>query len=235
MKPSGISANAVEIAQLEFAWPSSPPLLSIADLTIARGERVFVKGASGSGKSTLLGMIGGVLTPQRGHITVMDTSLDVLPAAARDRFRADHVGFIFQMFNLVPYLTALANVLLPLRFSARRRRNLVADENTEARKLLAALGLSDEELIRRSVVNLSIGQQQRIAAARALIGRPDLIIADEPTSALDAEARADFLRLLIAECSAAGSTLLFVSHDASLGTFFDRTLTMDQISKPFAH
>jgi len=227
-----MKAPAVELEGVEFAWRGRQALLHIEHLAIAHGERVFLRGPSGSGKSTLLGLIGGVLTPGRGSVRLMGTALATLSASARDHFRGEHLGFIFQMFNLIPYLSVRANVLLPLDFSPARRARIAGhDAGAEAQRLLAALGLSGEDLPGRSVTTLSIGQQQRVAAARALIGRPDIIVADEPTSALDADARLDFLRLLMEECRLAGTTLLFVSHDASLATLFDRSLSMHDINR----
>jgi putative ABC transport system ATP-binding protein len=224
------SSPAIDIRNVEFGWTARSALLSIQQLTIARGERVFLKGASGSGKSTLLGLIGGVLKPRAGTVRVIDTSLNTLSASQRDRFRGEHIGFIFQMFNLIPYLSVLENVLLPLRFSsARRRRINTIDVEGEASRL-RALGLTDAQLLNRSVTQLSMGQQQRVAAARALIGCPAIVIADEPTSALDADTRAGFLQLLMSECALSAITLLFVSHDAALGTLFDRTLSMGDIN-----
>jgi putative ABC transport system ATP-binding protein len=226
---------AISIDGLRFAWASREPLLEIDRLEVGRGERVFLQGASGSGKSTLLGLVSGVLLPRRGTIRVLGIELGKLSDGERDRFRGSHVGFIFQMFNLIPYLTVRANVLLPLRFS-RTRRERIAEigegaAEREALRLLAAMGLADAGLPDRSVLELSVGQQQRVAAARALIGRPEIVIADEPTSALDADARANFLDLLMNECRAFGTTLLFVSHDAALGARFDRVLAMADLNE----
>jgi putative ABC transport system ATP-binding protein len=222
---------ALDIQHLEFAWPKRNPLLRIERFLLNRGERVFLSGASGSGKSTLLGLIGGVLQPRHGSIQVLGQDIAHLPGRARDRLRGDHLGFIFQMFNLIPYLTVRANVLLPLQFSPARRRRLenVALED-EARRLLSAVGLGGEDLLGRKVTQLSTGQQQRVAAARALIGRPELLICDEPTSSLDEDARTDFLRLLINECTACGATVLFVSHDRTLARLFERTITLNEIN-----
>jgi putative ABC transport system ATP-binding protein len=216
---------------VEFSWKRRAPVLAIRNFSVSQGERVFLHGASGSGKSTLLGLIGGVLSPQTGRVEVLNVSLSALPASRRDRFRAEHIGFIFQMFNLIPYLSVKANVLLPLQFSRERRARLngVAPED-EVRRLLAALNLTDETFLDRPVTQLSIGQQQRAAAARALLGRPRLVIADEPTSSLDADARADFLRLLMSECAAHDMTLLFVSHDRALASLFDRTVSLSDIN-----
>jgi putative ABC transport system ATP-binding protein len=225
-----MSEAAIRLRGVEFAWPRGPRVLSIAALEVARGERVMLRGASGSGKSTLLGVIGGVLVPQAGSVEILGTDLTCLPGAARDRFRGQHFGFIFQMFNLIPYLSVIDNVLLPLRLSPARAARVEGDPHAAAEALLAALGLGDAALQGRAVTALSIGQQQRVAAARALIGRPEIIVADEPTSSLDADAREGFLALLMQECRAAGATLLFVSHDASLAGHFDRAVAMDALN-----
>jgi putative ABC transport system ATP-binding protein len=204
-------------------------VLNIERLAVARGERLFLKGPSGSGKSTLLNLLGAVTVPRRGTVSVLGQDLTTLPGARRDRFRADHVGFIFQLFNLVPYLTVLDNVLLPLRFS-RVRRERIGDQRAEAQRLITHLGLAPE-LLDRPATGLSVGQQQRVAAARALIGGPELVIADEPTSALDADTRALFIRLLLDECAGQDATLVFVSHDAALEPLFDRGLNLREINR----
>ena len=227
------SHAAIEIHDLLFAWPGKPPLLQIDRYRIARGERVFLRGPSGSGKSTLLGLVGGVLTPARGSVQLLGTQVSSLSASRRDRFRGEHIGFVFQMFNLIPYLSVLQNVMLPAQFSARRAGRIGdrAALRSEAARLLAALGLADPAMLEREVTQLSIGQQQRVAAARALLGRPELIVADEPTSALDHDARADFLQLLMDECAKQGSTLLFVSHDTSLSDLFDRVDSLAELNR----
>jgi putative ABC transport system ATP-binding protein len=223
---------AVELGDLEFAWPGDKSLLCIERLVIDRGERMFLSGPSGSGKSTLLGLIGGVLKPVTGYVRLIGTTVSNVPARQADRFRGDHVGFIFQSFNLIPYLSVLANVLLPLEFSRERQRRLAgAQPKQEAFRLLSALGLSKPDLLTRPVNRLSIGQQQRVAAARALIGRPEILIADEPTSSLDADARADFLGLLMAECARFQTSLLYVSHDRSLSALFDRHIELTDINR----
>lgn len=223
-----MSDPAIELENVRFAWPGGPPLLAVRDFRVARGERVFLRGPSGSGKSTLLGLVGGVLAPDAGTVRVLGQPLHSMSPAARDRFRGEHVGFVFQMFNLLPYLSVLENVLLALRFSPRRAAR-VAERDDEASRLLLALGL-DRDQFDRPVTRLSIGEQQRVAVARALLGRPELVVADEPTSALDHESREAFLRLLLAECATHGSTLLFVSHDPTLGRLFDRQYTLSELS-----
>lgn len=226
-----MAVPAIELQDLAFDWSAGEPLLSIPYLAVARGERVLLYGPSGSGKSTLLGLVGGVIPPSRGSIRLLGEELTALSPARRDAFRAEHLGFIFQLYNLVPYLSVLENVLLPLRFSGARRAR-VADPRAEALRLLAALGLEDPRLIARRVTGLSVGQQQRVAAARALLGRAEVLIADEPTSSLDTDARESFLALLMRECTAGGTSVLFVSHDRSLGASFDRSLSLPELNRP---
>jgi putative ABC transport system ATP-binding protein len=231
-----VTTAAIDLSGVEFAWPGKPRLLSIAAFSVASGERVFLRGPSGSGKSTLLGLLGGVLTAQRGSVKILGTDFGTLSASDRDRFRGEHIGFIFQMFNLIPYLTVRENVMLPARFSPARAARVPEGRSlaNEAARLLDALGLGAAELLDRPVTELSIGQQQRVAAARALLGRPELIVADEPTSSLDFDARESFLRLLMQECGAQGSTLIFVSHDTSLGSLFDRNVSLADLNQPTA-
>jgi putative ABC transport system ATP-binding protein len=225
---------AVVLSGVRYGWQPALPVVAIDELRIGHSERVFISGPSGTGKSTLLGLVGGVLVPQAGTVTILGTDLGALSTSGRDAFRAEHVGFIFQMFNLLPYLSVAENVALPCRFSAVRWRRAVAGSGgvpAEAARLLGRLGLDDPGLLRRPVTQLSIGQQQRVAAARALIGRPRLVIADEPTSSLDADARASFIDLLLAECRDAGSAVLFVSHDLSLAPHFDRRIALADVNR----
>lgn len=227
-----MSPFVIDIQNLVFQWPGKHGFrLSIPQFLVRRGERVFLQGASGSGKSTLLSLLGGVLQPQPCHLRVLDTDLTALTSSARDRFRVDHVGFLFQQFNLVPYLSVRENVLLPCRFSQRRRRRALesaASLEQSADRLLGQLGL-DMTLARQPVTALSVGQQQRVAAARALIGHPGLIIADEPTSSLDAGRQAEFLDLLLGRCDDENVTLIFVSHDQRLGSHFSRAVDLNDL------
>ena len=228
-------ADAVaRLAEATFAYRPGEPVLDVGELTVAAGEKLFVEGPSGSGKSTLLGLLGGILLPNAGTVEVCGENLSAMSAAARDRFRAAHVGFVFQMFNLLPYLSVLDNVALPCRFSALRAETARRGSGSiaaEARRLLQRLGLVGADLLHRGVTSLSIGQQQRVAAARALIGRPALLVADEPTAALDAGNRERFVRLLVEECDAAGSAAVFVSHDPSLAASFDRSVSLPELNR----
>ncbi|MCU9840420.1 ABC transporter ATP-binding protein [Ruegeria sp. WL0004] len=215
----------MRIERLVYRWPvAARSTLGIGALSLASGERLFLHGPSGCGKSTLLSAIAGVVDVPTGAILVADKDVGALNGGARDRFRVDHIGMIFQVFNLIPWLSALENVLLPCTFSKRRLERSGEDPAGTARNLLDELGLSDPSLASKPASELSVGQQQRVAAARALIGKPDLILADEPTSALDEVAKAAFVDLLARECAEAGTALLFVSHDRSLEHHFDRSV-----------
>ena len=223
----------LQLKDLSFGYAAGPEFIQIDSFEIAKGESLFLSGASGSGKSTLLGLIGGVLTPRKGQISLCDKPMGGLSAGARDQLRADHLGIIFQQFNLLPYLDGLQNCVLPCRFSAKRRARAVdmAGSAEEAAMALAGgLGLTQADL-KRPVGALSVGQQQRVAAMRALIGAPDLIIADEPTSALDHDNRGRFIDLLNEQRQAFGSSLLFVSHDNSLAGHFDRAASLAQLNQ----
>lgn len=193
-----------------------------------RGERVLLLGASGSGKSTLLNLICGVIAPTSGRVEVLGNDLGGLGGAARDRFRAAHFGILFQMFNLLPYLSAVDNVILPLGFAPERRQRAGPGDG-EARRLLARLGVA--EVADEPAASLSVGQQQRVAAARGMIGTPPIVVADEPTSALDTDTQDAFLALLFAELDRTGASLLMVSHDPSLRRRFDRVVRLDEIAR----
>jgi putative ABC transport system ATP-binding protein len=224
----------ITITNLIHTWPTQPkPTLHIKALHIDKGERVFLYGPSGCGKSTLLGLLSGINRLQTGQITLLNTDLASLKHAERDRFRADHIGTIFQNFNLLPYLNPLENVTLGCEFSTQRCKRL-ADKKTniktEATRLLKALGLNSSQLTQH-VSKLSIGQQQRVAAARAFIGEPELIIADEPTSSLDEDNRHAFIETLFNQATSYQASVLFVSHDKSLASLFDRQINLLDINE----
>lgn len=224
----------IEISDLRFSWKKqAQPVLNIESLQISQGERVFLRGSSGSGKSTLLSLLAGVTTPQSGQLNVLGQDLKKLGNARRDQFRANHIGFIFQMFNLIPYLSVVENVTLPCRFSRKRKHKVLAQADSleqEAIRLLDHLDMAHNDVLHKPVNELSVGQQQRVAAARALMGAPELVIADEPTSSLDADRRTAFIDLLFRECDSANATLIFVSHDNSLQAPFERTIEFNQLN-----
>ncbi len=231
MTPSAY--NLVEIRDLRFAWSSDGALiLDIAELVVNSGQSLFLHGPSGCGKTTLLNIIGGVLSPQSGQVAVLGRDLRQLSGAERDALRADRIGFVFQQFNLVPYLSVIDNVTLPTRFSVARRSRAEIDGKTiesAAIELLDELGMAHVQ--RETVTSLSVGQQQRVALARALLGAPSMIVADEPTSALDSDRRDEFVELLFDSARAAGSSVVMVSHDRELGDRFDRVVDLRAINR----
>jgi putative ABC transport system ATP-binding protein len=223
-------AIAIDVENLKFSYRRAKLVLDIAEMKVAEGEKIFLYGPSGSGKTTLLGILAGVLKASEGSVKIMGRDLTQMSGPARDALRGAHIGYIFQLFNLITYLNVLENITLPCRISLERQRRLNGrGRDDEAKKLAAQLGIGP--LVSDSVVDLSVGQQQRVAAARALIGAPELIIADEPTSALDEDHRESFLELLFEQCRAIGSTLIFVSHDRRMATRFDRSVSLREINR----
>lgn len=217
---------AIQLSQLQFSYRPGTLVLDIHQFQIQAGEKVFLYGPSGSGKSTLLEILAGILVPQAGQAEILGQKMNALSASARDHFRALHMGYIFQIFNLVPYLNVEENILLPLRLNAERQ-NRAQGQSIE--KLCERLGIY--HLLKSKVTELSVGQQQRVAVARALMGKPELILADEPTSALDFDHREKFIQLLFELCNENKTTLLFVSHDRSLEKLFDRSLSLLEINR----
>jgi putative ABC transport system ATP-binding protein len=231
-KPPAETPDIIAMADVRFTWPGRNPFsLAVERFALPAGKRILLIGPSGSGKSTFLSLLCGIVAPQSGRIEILGTDITKLPASARDGFRAEHFGIIFQIFNLLPYGSVIDNVLLPLSFAPARRRRATSKGTAadEASRLLARLGLEPDLTRGHSAANLSVGQQQRVAAARALIGAPELIVADEPTSALDRNRQAAFLDLLFVEGTEAGATLIMVSHDESLAPRFDEVMRLDEI------
>ena len=226
---SEVMQPILKLSGARFRWPGRAGFgLSVADFAVGSGETVMLLGESGSGKSTLLSLICGTILPDRGSIEIAGIDITRLSGSGRDRFRAEQIGVIFQQFNLLPFGTVMDNILLPLRFAPERRKR-AGEAKDAAQTLCTALGLP-EAVLGAKANALSVGQQQRDAVARALIGQPPLIIADEPTSALDADSQAAFLELLFQQTSAHGASLLMVSHDARLGDRFDRVVRMEEIA-----
>jgi putative ABC transport system ATP-binding protein len=225
-----MNAPAVVASDLRFAWRPGHPVIDIPQFRLEAGELCFLHGPSGSGKTTLLGLLAGVLEPQSGELQVLGSCMQQLSRARRDQLRGARMGYIFQQFNLLPWLSTLDNITLPCRLQAQRRARLRGESAEQAaQRLCEALGIAD--LLARPVAEMSVGQQQRVAAARALIGQPELLIADEPTSALDHDHRERFLTLLLEQCRQAGSALLFVSHDRSLASLFHRSVSLGELNR----
>ncbi len=220
----------INLQNLRFRWPEQETdMLYLPELTVKKGEHLFIQGPSGSGKTTLLNLLTGITLPTSGSIIMLGTPLERLSTSQRDQFRADHLGVIFQQFNLLPYLSILENVQLPCGFSQRKKANAGNTKETAIR-LLAHLSIS-AELLNKPISKLSVGQQQRTAVARALMGNPEIVIADEPTSALDSDNRDRFLKLLFQETEEQGSTLVFVSHDQHIATQFQHVINLNDLNQ----
>lgn len=202
-----------------FAYPDSPDVtvIDIKQWAVAKGESVFLHGPSGSGKSTLLNILSGLLLVNSGCVAISDQSLKQLSRSQRDKFRAEHIGYVFQQLNLIPYLDIIDNIRLASHFSGQSNRFSLFD--TQDR--LSRLNI-DPELWSKPASALSIGQQQRVAIARALANQPELLIVDEPTSSLDQKNRDDFMALLMPLVEENRITLVFVSHDVELSGYFKR-------------
>lgn len=223
-------APVLELNDVRYRWPGRTLFeLHVPHMALAQGETVLLLGESGSGKSTLLSLICGTIVAQSGKVSVAGTDISSLSSGKRDRFRAEQIGLIFQQFNLLPFASVQDNILLPLRFAPDRAKR-VASHGDEADRLCGDLGLP-RDLMGARAGTLSVGQQQRVAAARALIGTPPLIVADEPTSSLDAATQVAFLDVLFEQSRAHATTVLMVSHDARLANQFDRVIHMADIAR----
>jgi putative ABC transport system ATP-binding protein len=194
-------------------------ILSDVSLAIARGETVAIMGASGAGKSTLLALLAGLDEPTSGTVRLAGNELTALDEDGRAAVRARHVGFVFQSFHLVPSLTALENVMLPLELTGR------ADARSTAREVLGRVGLA--ERVGHYPRQLSGGEQQRVAIARAFVTRPDVLFADEPTGNLDTATGERIMDLLFGLNAATGATLVLVTHDMALASRCGRVIRLD--------
>ena len=219
---------AIQLNDVHFAYPEAPnaDVLNIKSWSISAQDQVFVHGPSGGGKSTLLNLLSGMLTATTGEVNVLGERLDTMNARQRDRFRANHIGYIFQQFNLIPYIDAIDNIQLAHQFANKNSRSVLVDE---IKSLLSTFHIPQTDW-HKPVGKLSIGQQQRIAIARAMINKPQVLIADEPTSSLDQKNRDNFMSALVSLVSAQGITLLFVSHDMSLANYFGRIDALSEIN-----
>ena len=220
---------SIAIKNLSFAYKSAEGFgLSIPELHLSRGKTYLLLGPSGSGKSTFLNLLAGILRAQSGALHIADQDMMTVGASAIDRFRGEHIGFIFQSLNLIPWLTVRDNIALGLTFAPKRRQSLEQETLQAIADLAQAMNI-DAALLTSSAGQLSIGQQQRVAAARALIGAPDIILADEPSSALDDANTTAFFDLLMARLDRSRQMLLVVSHDTRLVDYFDEVLQIGDI------
>tara|TARA_R110002167_G_scaffold130523_2_gene314003 strand:+ start:991 stop:1713 length:723 start_codon:yes stop_codon:yes gene_type:complete len=220
---------AIDIKGLYHSYSKSNDALGIVipRWSLRRAERIFLYGESGSGKTTLLNLLAGVLNPTKGEIQLLEEEFSSLASRRKDRFRAQHIGVVFQQFNLIPYLSVLKNIQIAAYFAGNTKSQV---EQTVS-DILLKLKLSPD-VLQRPAGALSVGQQQRVAIARALINAPEILLVDEPTSALDAAARDAFMEILIEICQLTTTTLVFVSHDMYLQRFFDASVEMSSLQKP---
>ena len=210
----------IDIEALEFHYPQGEFRLSIPRLSVARGEKVAVIGPSGSGKTTLLNLVAGISTPRQGTVTVADQVVSASSDAGRRDFRITNIGFVFQDFELLDYLSVLDNILHPYRIT--RALELNARVQQRAIELANDLGIGDK--LKRYSGELSQGEKQRAAICRALLPRPQLILADEATGNLDPRNKGRILDLLFENIEAHGASLLAVTHDHELLPRFDRVI-----------
>ena len=227
--------SIIQIQDLQFNWDKSKvPFIIIPELEVLKSEHLLIEGDSGSGKTTFLNLISGVLPLSSGEMKILGENLVDVSSSKRDAIRANHMGVIFQMFNLIPYLSVIENVLIPIHFSEVKKNKIIAkgiSAKDEAIRLLFELGLQQKEIHEKKVTELSVGQQQRVAAARALIGSPEIILADEPTSALDEINSMRFLDLLLEECKKNHITLLYVSHDSRIHQKFRQSISIHDFTE----
>lgn len=200
------------------------PVLNIANFTLAAGEQVVLVGSSGGGKTTLLNIIAGITTADAGQVRIDGTDLNQLPEAARDRFRAERLGYVFQTFNLLPAFTALENVLLGMSFSGKR------PDRARAIQLLDRVGLKHRLYHKPS--QMSVGEQQRTSVARALVNTPRLLLADEPTANVDAANQQNILDLLRSSCKEHNVSLLLVTHAPEVANQFGRVEKLADFNRP---
>jgi len=224
-----LSVPAVEVIDLHHKYDSSKRsagAIAVPHWQVTKGEHVFLHGESGSGKSTLLNLLSGVLSPKSGQVRILNQDLTTLSNRQRDAFRAQHIGVVFQSFNLIPYLSVWKNIQLATHLA----KKYTTSTKEKAKQLLLSLKL-DTQLLDKPVNQLSIGQQQRVAIVRALINEPELLLVDEPTSALDASAKDAFMKVLLDLSKRRNITMVFVSHDKSLMHYFDTATEVSSLIK----
>lgn len=224
-----MASPIIQIENLSFRYDTNSEFeMNIRNWTVNEGDTIFLYGPSGSGKTTLLGLLTGILKPQTGSLRILKQDFARLSSFERDRFRAIHMGYVFQQLNLISYLSVLENILISIWNAPKRyRSNRFKSPEEEARFLAKRLDI--ESSLSRYPHQLSVGQQQRVAVARALIGPPQLLIADEPTSALDDDRQRSFLQLLLDLASEYQVSVVFVSHNRQLAELFDSQISIQEI------
>ena len=200
--------------------------LNIKNFKLNKSDSILIYGESGLGKSTFLNLLSGTISPQKGNIDILGTNISNTSSSIKDKIRGDHFGIVFQTFNLLPYVSVKNNILLGKAYSSIKQSK---SNNDEIKELMDKLSLNYEDLINRKAYELSIGQQQRVAVARALIGKPEIILADEPTSALDKSNQKEFINLLFKSIDENEQGLIMVSHDHKLSNKFKKVKNITEI------
>jgi ABC-type lipoprotein export system ATPase subunit len=205
---------------------SALPILDIAEFQVDAGEQVVIMGRSGCGKTTLLHVISGISTPDSGMVLLDGWDIPLMTEAERDRFRAQRIGYVFQTFNLLPGFSALENVLVSMKFAGRR------PDRARARHLLERVGLGHR--ITHKPPMLSVGEQQRVAVARALVNQPKLLLADEPTANVDTGHQQQIVDLLREGCREENVALVMVTHSPDVAEQFERIEQLEQFNRVVA-
>ncbi len=223
-----MTAPAASFADVAFTYPERDGFaLAVPSLEIAPGERVACVGHSGCGKTTLINLLSGVLVPQRGEVRVGDVVMSRLSEPERRAQRIRRIGMVFQEFELLDYLSALDNILLPYRLSPATGDMVAARRRSRA--LASTLGVG--HLLNRKPTRLSQGERQRVAVCRALVTQPDLVIADEPTGNLDPKNASGVIELLLEHVTTSGAAMLVVTHNHELLKLFDRVIHLDTLNQ----
>lgn len=218
----------IEIDAIEVVFGSGNGALKVLDIPrwrVEEGDQVAIFGPSGSGKSTFLHTLAGLLPVSKGRLNVCGHALEGMSEAKRDQFRSQYIGYVYQNFNLLQGFTALENILLGTTFSPRK------SDPEEARRLLDEVGLSHR--LKYHPSQMSSGEQQRVAVARALANRPKLLLADEPTASLHPVNKEDVLRLLLDVCNRHGCTLVLVTHECEVIGLFEKTITFLEFNRAY--
>ncbi len=219
----------IKIDNLKYSYDDDSSFaMDIKSFNLKKGERLLVYGESGLGKSTFLNLISGTIQAKSGKIKILDRDISNMSGYEKDKIRGDHFGVVFQTFNLLPYISVEKNILMGLAFS-KRKKSKINNIQDEIKNLMDNLSLNYEELRNRNSYDLSIGQQQRVAVARALIGNPEIILADEPTSALDSKNQKVFLDLLFKSMNKNEQGLIMVSHNKDLSKSFTQVKSISDI------
>jgi putative ABC transport system ATP-binding protein len=222
-----MTKNLISVENLKYSLGDNIKFrLNIKKFILDKSDSILIYGESGAGKSTFLNLLSGTLNPQEGSINILGTNIVETSSSIKDKIRGDHFGIVFQTFNLLPYITVKNNILLGKAYSNRKQS---ISNNDEVKTLMDNLSLNYKELIDRKAYELSIGQQQRVAVARALIGKPEIIIADEPTSALDKDNQNEFINLLFKSLDENEQGLIMVSHDQKVSNKFKTVKNITEI------